>query len=72
MSEPHQTEGEEEDLPEATGVVEDPVVIPGATQPRLVLAIPLALFALVAGNQDTLRETVPSDAEDGTKPTTSM
>jgi hypothetical protein len=70
--EPHQTEGEEEGLPEATGITEDPVVTPGAMQPRLVPTIPLALFASTVDSQDTLHETVPSNVEDETRPTMSM
>jgi hypothetical protein len=67
-SEPYQTGDEEEDLPEAIGIM-DLAETPGAMQPRLVPAIPLALFASIADNQDTLLGTVPND-EDGTKPTT--
>jgi hypothetical protein len=70
MSEPCQIEGEEEDLPEAIGTMEDLVVTHGAMQPRLIPEIPLALFALTAGNQDTSLETAPSDVQDGTRPTT--
>jgi hypothetical protein len=69
MLEPCQTE-DEEDLPEATGTMEDPVVTPGAMQPRLTPAIPLALFASIAGNQDTSLETAPNDVDDKTRPTT--
>jgi hypothetical protein len=72
MSEPRQTEDEEEDLPEVTGTMMDPVVTPGAMWPRLVPAIPHALFASTVDSQDTLRGTVLSDVEDKTKPTTSM
>jgi hypothetical protein len=51
--------------------MEDLVATPGATQPRLIPAIPLALFASTAGNQDILLGTAHSDEEeDETKPTT--
>jgi hypothetical protein len=68
--EPRQTEDEEEDLPEEIGMEEDRVATPGAMQPRLVPAIPLALFASIADNPDTLPETVLNDKGDETRPTT--
>jgi hypothetical protein len=69
--EPHQTEGEEEDPPETIGTMEDPVATLGAMRPRLILAIPLALFASTVDNQDILLGTASNDAEeDETKPTT--
>jgi hypothetical protein len=70
MSEPHQTEDGEEDPPEEIGMVEDPAETLGATRPRLILAIPLALFASIADNQDTSLETALNDRGDETKPTT--
>jgi hypothetical protein len=69
ISEPHQIE-DKEDLPEETGITEDPAEMPGATRPRLVPTIPLALFASTADSQDTLPGTVLSDREDETRPTT--
>jgi hypothetical protein len=70
MSEPCQTEDEEEDLLEATGTIVDPMVTPGEMWPRLIPAIPLTLFASTAGNQDTSLGTALNDVEDETKPTT--
>jgi hypothetical protein len=68
--EPRRTEEEEEDLPEAIGIAEDRAATPGEMQPRLIPAIPLALFVSTADSQDTLRGIVPNDVVEETKPTT--
>jgi hypothetical protein len=71
MLEPHQIEDEEEDPPGTIGTTEDLVATPGATQPRLIPAIPLKQFASTVDSQDTLLGIVPNDEEeDETKPTT--